>query len=273
MKAMAQFALLIAIAAAALYGLVLAWLWFKQERLLFFPEPLPAAHRLAKEPDVHEVTVPVDGATLSVLHLKLPDPKGVVFFLHGNAGNLEGWFSRPDWYRQANFDLVMPDYRAYGKSAGRIESEEQLRADVAAVWAHFAPAYHGRKVVIYGRSLGSGLAAGLAARLSEARRPPQLTMLVSPYSSIRALTREVYPWVPPALLRYPLDTEAFIGRIRGELVLVHGERDTLIRLHHPQRLQALAPHARLHVIPGAGHNDLQEHPAYERMLLQELARL
>jgi pimeloyl-ACP methyl ester carboxylesterase len=271
-KALAQLALTIGIASAALYLLVLAWLWFKQESLLFFPEPLPAAHRLAKEPDVHEVTVGVPGAQLSVLHLKLPNPRGVVFFLHGNAGNLEGWFTRTDWYRRANYDLVMPDYRGYGKSTGRIESETQLRADVAAVWSHFAPAYEGKSIVIYGRSLGSGLAAGLAAQLSDAGRPPALTMLVSPYSSIRALTREIYPWVPPALLRYPLDTEALIGRIQGGLVLVHGERDELIRLPHAQRLHARVPHARLHVIAGGAHNDLQEQADYERMLQRELGR-
>ena len=78
--------------AALLYAAVLALLWFGQERLIFQPEPLPPDTPLASAPDVHERVVEVPGARLSVLELRLPDPKGVVFFLHGNAGNLASWF-------------------------------------------------------------------------------------------------------------------------------------------------------------------------------------
>src|SRR5512147_563028 len=133
--------------AAALYAAVLALLWFGQERLIFLPTPLAADHRLAREPDVHERFVEVDGARLSVLELRLPDPKGVVFFLHGNAGNLASWFVNAGFYRQANYDLVMLDYRGYGKSSGRIESEAQLHADVRAVWREVAPRYAGKRMV------------------------------------------------------------------------------------------------------------------------------
>lgn len=89
-------------------GALLALLW-SQERLLFHPIALDPARTLAAEPDVHERTVDVPGARLSMLELRLPDPKGVVFFLHGNAGNLESWFVNTAVYRQANFDLVMVD--------------------------------------------------------------------------------------------------------------------------------------------------------------------
>jgi uncharacterized protein len=259
--------------ALALYALMIAFLWLKQESLMFFPVPLPANYRLAQDPDVHERTVDVDGARLSVLHLQLPDPKGVVFFLHGNAGNLAGWFSNADFYRQANFDLVMPDYRGFGKSTGHIRSARQLREDVRAVWEKVAPQYHGKRVVLYGRSLGTALAADLAEQLSAAGRAPDLTVLVSPYSSIRELSAEYYPWVPSALLRYPLDTAHHLKGIAGPVLLVHGENDALIRLHHARRLQQVLPSARLLLLPGAGHNDLHEHPLYRRELRQALAAL
>jgi len=249
----------------------LAWsaataaLWFKQEALLFHPEPLPADTRLATEPDVHERFVDVPGARLSVLELRLPQPKGVVFFLHGNAGNLQSWFTNTEFYRRAGYDLVMLDYRGFGKSTGRIESEAQLHADVAAVWRDVATRYAGRRVVIYGRSLGTGLAAQLAADVQ-----PDLTVLVSPYASIAGLAREHYPWVPPQLLRYPLRTDLLVPRLRGALLLVHGDRDEVIPFDESRKLHALAPQARLVRVAGGGHNDLHRLPAYQQAVADAL---
>ncbi|WP_298828194.1 alpha/beta fold hydrolase [uncultured Piscinibacter sp.] len=243
--------------ASLLYAALLALLWVGQERLIFLPTPLPQTQSLAREPDVHERFVDVDGARLSVLELRLPDPKGVVFFLHGNAGNLASWFVHADFYRRANYDLVMLDYRGYGKSSGRIESEAQLHADVRAVWQQVAPRYAGRRIVFYGRSLGTGLAAALAAQVQ-----PDLTLLVSPFESMSALARQHYPWVPPALLRYPLRTDERIGRIRTPVLLLHGDRDELVPLAHSLALRERAPGARLVVVPGAGHNDLHQFKPY-----------
>ncbi len=258
--------------ALAIYAAALGWLWFQQEKLLFAPTVLPAGLSLARAPDLHEVAIDVPGARLSALHLRLPNPKGVVFFLHGNGGSLENWFVNPAYYRRANYDLFMIDYRGYGKSTGRIESEAQLRADVRAAWAAVAPQYTGRKVVIYGRSLGSGLAAGLSAELSTSRAP-DLTVLVSPYTSMAALTAEHYRWVPQLLLRYPLRTDQLVGRIHGPLLLIHGELDPLIAPHHSDALKRLAPHATVLRIAGAGHNDLQEFDAYLEGYARALAAL
>ncbi len=244
-----------------LYGAALAWLWLRQERLLFAPEVLAAGHVLAKAADIHELTIDVPGARLSALHLRLPNPKGVVFFLHGNGGSLNTWFVNPEYYRKANFDLFMIDYRGYGKSTGQIESEAQLHADARAAWDTVAPRYAGLRRVVYGRSLGTGLAARLAADLS-ASRPPDLTVLVSPYSSMADLALHHYRWVPQAILRYPMRTTEVISRIRGPLLLIHGAQDPLIDPGHSDALHALAPHASIARIAGAAHNDLQDFDEY-----------
>jgi pimeloyl-ACP methyl ester carboxylesterase len=244
-------------------GLVYA----RQESLLFAPEPLAADHVFAW-PQVEEVRIPVDGASLSALHLKLPDPKGVVFFLHGNAGNLASWFVNVDFYRRADFDLFMIDYRGYGKSTGSIRSEAQLRADVDAAWQLIAARYEGRRKVIYGRSLGTALAAGLAARVR-----PDLTVLVSPYWSMTELARLHYPHLPVWLLRYTLSTFEDLARIDGPVLLMHGDRDPLIPIGHSERLQAVARSARLVRIEGAAHNDIQDFDQYRALLAAELAKL
>ncbi|MFT3817748.1 MAG: alpha/beta fold hydrolase [Rubrivivax sp.] len=262
-------ALLIAAAlAGGGYLALLALLWWGQERLLFQPVPLPAAHRFDFGADVQERWFEVPGARLSALHLQLPAPKGLVFYLHGNAGNLQSWFVDPDFWRRANFDLLMIDYRGYGKSSGRIGSQAELQADARAALAAVLPRYAGKRLVILGRSLGSGLAADLAAEVQ-----PDLTVLVSPYLSLQALAGEIYPWVPGALLRYPLRSDQWLPRIRGPVLLIHGQRDELIPPSHTERLAALAPQARVLKLPGAGHNDLQQFQAYLDGLRGALDRL
>ena len=241
----------------AAYGALLVALWFGQERLLFAPDVLPASHRFTVEPDVHELWIDVPGARLNALHLRLPKPDGVVFFLHGNGGNLESWFVNAGFYRQANLDLFMIDYRGYGKSSGRIESQDQLEADVRAAWAAVAPRYAGQRRVIYGRSLGSGLAATLAVEVQ-----PELTVLVSPFESMAAMASEHYPWVPSAVLRYPMRTDLALPQIRGPVWMAHGELDALIPPRHAERLLVRQPRARLLRVAGAGHNDIQEFDTY-----------
>ena len=246
-----------ALLALGLYAALLALLWWGQERLLFQPRALPADHRFELPPDVQEKWIEVPGARLNALHLRLPHPDGVVFFLHGNGGNLESWFINTGYYRRLNLDLYMIDYRGYGKSSGSIRSQAELEADVRQAWAGIAPQYAGLRRVIYGRSLGTGLAADLAAEVQ-----PDLTVLVSPYTSMLELAREHYPWVPSAVLRYPLRTDLALPRLRGPVLLVHGGRDSLIPPSNSERLKALAPQARLLRVPEAGHGDIHQFPAY-----------
>ena len=217
----------------------------------------------------HAYEAAPDATRLHALHLKRPAPDGFVFYLHGNAGNLEGWFVNLDFWRRLNLDVFMLDYRGYGKSGGRVTSEVQLHDDVRAAWDQVASAYDGKRRIVFGRSLGTALAARLAADVQ-----PDLTVLVSPYESLAALAREHYAWVPSALLRYPLRTDEAVARLPGPLLLLHGEHDELIAPHHSDHLLAKAPpaaRARLVRIPGAGHNDLQQFDAYLDALATELA--
>lgn len=245
----------------ALVGL-LAW---KQEWLIFRPHTLPEAWVFDKGADVHERWIEVPGGRLNALHLKRPAPDGVVFFLHGNGGSLEGWFSSLELYRRANFDLFMIDYRGYGKSPCCITSEAHLHADVRAAWQAIAPEYAGRARVLFGRSLGTGLAARLAAEVQ-----PEALILASPFESLAALAREHYPWVPQAVLRYPLDTAASLAQVASPTWLLHGTDDRLIGIAHARRLLPQARQGRLVAIEGAGHNDLQRFAPYRAAIEEAL---
>ncbi|HET6827675.1 MAG TPA: alpha/beta fold hydrolase [Ramlibacter sp.] len=269
----AIFSASVLLAVGTVYAAAVGWLYFWQERLLFEPDPLPADESVTTDADTCELWVEVPGARLSAAHLKLPAPRGVFFFLHGNSGNLKKWFVELDAFRQAGFDVVMFDYRGFGKSSGQIESEEQLRADVLAVWEHFAPLYQGKRVVISGQSLGTGLAAGLAAHLCAAGQAPDLTLLVSPYSSMRALAAELYPWVPSQVLRYPLHTVEHAAKLLGPVMLIHGDKDELIPIHHSEALCNVMRSAQLLRVDGAGHSDVHQFPSVRKALQAALGRL
>ena len=252
---------------ALVWALLVALLWWRQEWLIFRPHTLPADWVFDQGPDVHERWIEVPGGRLNALHLKLPTPDGVVFFLHGNGGSLEGWFGNLDVYRRANLDLFMIDYRGYGKSPCCITSEAQLHADVRAAWQAIAPAYAGKARVFYGRSLGTGLAAVLAAEVQ-----PELTILGSPYHSMAALAEEHYPWVPKAVLRYPLATAEALPRVTTPVLMLHGTQDRLIDISHARRLQALRPQTTLVEIEGAGHPDVARFEAYRAAVAAALAQ-
>lgn len=269
----AIFSASVLLAVGAVYAAAVGWLYVWQEQLLFEPDPLPPDEPICDAPDTHEFFIDVPGARLSVAHLKLADPRGVFFFLHGNSGNLKKWFVELDAFREANFDVVMFDYRGFGKSSGEIESEAQLRADVSAVWQHFAPKYEGKRVVISGQSLGTSLAAGLAAQLCAAGHAPDLTMLVSPYSSMRALAAELYPWVPRQVLRYPLHTLEHAAKLMGPVMLIHGSKDELIGIHHSEALCSAMHSAQLLRVDGAGHSDVHQFPSVRKALQAALGRL
>jgi len=269
----AIFSASVLLAIGTVYAAAVGWLYFWQERLLFEPDPLPADEPITAGEDTHEFFIEVPGARLSVAHLKLENPRGVFFFLHGNSGNLKKWFTELDAFRQANFDVVMFDYRGFGKSSGEIESEEQLRADVNAVWEHFAPMYAGKRVVISGQSLGTGLAAGLAAHMCAAGHAPDLTLLVSPYSSMKALAAELYPWVPIRVLRYPMLTLEHAAKLLGPVMLIHGEKDELIGIHHSEALCKTMRSAQLLRVDGAGHSDVHQFPSVRKALQAALGRL
>lgn len=273
----ALFSASVLLAIGAIYAGAIGWLYFRQERLLFEPDLLQPDDPICADPDTREFFIDVPGARLSVAHMVRPNPRGVFFFLHGNSGNLKKWFVELDAFRQANFDVVMFDYRGFGKSSGQIESEEQLHADVSAVWEHFAPFYQGKRVVISGQSLGTGLAAGLAAKLSSAGHAPDLTLLVSPYSSMRALAAELYPWVPTQVLRYPLHTLEHAAKLLGPVMLIHGDKDELIPIRHSEELCTAMGKgkckAELLRVTGAGHSDVHQFPTVRKALLSALGRL
>lgn len=250
----------------SLYAMFLIYLYVVQEDLMFSGTKLPSEHHFDFDVPFREINVLVDGAKINSLLFRQPNPRGLVFFLHGNRGNLETWTNNVEFYQRINYDMFMLDYRGYGKSTGQIDSESQLHNDIRAAWDLISPNYDNKPIVIYGRSLGAALAVKLAKDVRS-----DLVILVSPFSSMLAMAKSQYPLVPSSILRYPLRNDEVIPDINTPIILMHGDKDTFIPISHSYELQALAkPSTKLLVIQGANHSDILDHDSYIKELTDAL---
>jgi pimeloyl-ACP methyl ester carboxylesterase len=171
-----------------------------------------------------------------------------------------------EFYRQANYDLFIFDYRGYGKSTGKIKSQAQAENDVRIAWDFIAPQYKDKPVVIYGRSIGSALATELARQVN-----PALLVLVSPFTSMVDIAKQRYPFAPSWLLRYPFETNKIIQNVSSEVLLIHGDEDDFIPIIHSQKLQQLTQKpSSLLVISGADHSNIHHFDTYINGLIKAL---
>jgi alpha-beta hydrolase superfamily lysophospholipase len=169
-------------------------------------------------------------------------------------------------FTSRGYDILIPDYRGFGKSTGTISSEKQQLADGLAVYGYLKKSYPEGRIILYGRSIGTGIAT-FVARSGK----PRMLILESPFFSLADLASHHYPLLPKALissvLKYPFRTNIWITEVACPVCLIHGTGDEIIPFDASTRLERLikAPH-KLIRIEGGGHNNLSDYGAYDREL-------
>ena len=237
----------------ALGWLVLVGLLAVQERrLIFFPTRTLAAAPADVGLRAEELSITAaDGVTLHGWWIEGPGDRVLIWY-HGNAGNIGDRLHNARWFvDRLGVDVVLVDYRGYGRSEGTPD-EEGLYLDGLAIYdAVAARPVRADDIVLFGRSLGGAIAVETALR-----RPAGALVLESVFRSVPALAREHYWFVPSAVVRTRMDNLSKMARVRTPTLVLHGDRDGIVPLSHGRRLfEAAASTARLHVIEGAGHND------------------
>jgi pimeloyl-ACP methyl ester carboxylesterase len=240
--------------------------YFRQENMIFYPEALPPNFQYSFPARFDEVTLSVDGAAINALHFKTDNPKGVIIYFHGNAGNLRGWGEVALDFTRLSYDVLIPDYRGYGKSTGKIRSEEMLHRDAAVAYNYLKERYLENQITIYGRSIGTGIAVYLAKDAM-----PRILILESPMFNMRDLARHHYPFMPSWLvgliLKYPMRTDLWIADVPCPVYLFHGTEDDVVPYNSSERLlKLIRTQSRLFTIPGGGHNNLSDLPLYHEEL-------
>jgi len=234
------------------------------DRFIFFPEKLSRTTSFDLGPDDRELTISTeDGEELSGILFTAPRPKGVILYFHGNAGSLSSWRYVSGDIVPKGFDILIIDYRGYGKSTGKI-SEEGLYRDAEASYEQLRSL--GRKedeIIVYGRSLGTGVAVHLATT-----RKIRALVLEAPFTTLPDLASHLLPIPVPAFyIPYRFDNLGRAPAVKVPTLLFHGTRDELIPPEHSRKiLDALTCEKKLVLVKGGEHNDLSSFPEYHEAL-------
>lgn len=250
-----------------------AVLYLLQEQLIFLRPPLADGdrHQVGLLPDTTEIRITAyDGTRLHgwLRHTtEAPRPRGLVIYFGGNAEEVSAQMH--DAPMLAPWSVAAVNYRGYGLSEGR-PSEAALTADALVIydWLAKRKDIDADRIVVFGRSLGSGVAVQLAAS-----RPVRAVMLVSPFDSLRSIARKQYFFVPVSLLlKHPFDSQAHAAGIEAPLLVLAGEHDTLIPPRYSRRLHDAWPGSKQWVlVPDADHNDIHTWPGYWPAMREFLA--
>ncbi len=243
-----------------IYVLICVSVYFVQEKLIFRPAALPEDHVFKFEGDWEEIWLDAaDSARVNGVLFRQRSPGGVVYFLHGNAYNIERVTSFWKATRSNGYDMLAIDYRTYGKSTGPL-SMEGIYKDAEAGWQYLSEQYGSDKIVLYGASLGTGIATHIARS-----HPPRKLILQAPYTSIEDIARERYPWLPVRLLlEYPFPSVDNLKGLPSEVLILHGTEDRIIPYAHGKAMAEAAHSASLITLVGAGHNNLLGRPGFHQ---------
>lgn len=239
--------------AGAVYGGAVLLMYVFQDRLLYFPTEehigTPTHVGLSYE-DVWLETN--DGERLHAWWVPAGAPRGTVLFCHGNAGNISGRLHSIDLFHRLSLNVLIFDYRGFGRSTGS-PSEEGIYRDVEAAFRHTTEerGIPAEEIVLFGRSLGGAPAAWLAAR-----EPAAALILESAFTSLPALAQELYPIFPARhLARSSFNTIDRLPEVEMPVLVIHSREDELIPYEHGRRLYEAAREPRVFYELEGGHSE------------------
>ncbi|HMF73464.1 MAG TPA: alpha/beta fold hydrolase [Flavitalea sp.] len=255
--------------AAGLYIIICLLLYFFQEKLIFFPQKLDKGYKFDFGQKFEEIEIKTnDNKLLSGILFKANNSKGVIFYLHGNAGSISSWGKVSKTYTDLNYDVFILDYRGYGKSEGSIDGQSQFFQDIQIVYDELGKKYKEDRIVVLGYSIGTGLAAKVASTNN-----PRLLILQAPYYSLADMMRHTYPIIPTFILKYKFETNNYIKDCKMPIVIFHGDHDEVIYYGSSIKLrEEFRKQDTLITLVGQGHNGMTDNSDYKIEIQKVLAR-
>jgi len=248
----------IGLIALCLYVGLAAVLYFAQRSLMYFPETIHTTPAQAGLPEAQEVPLTTsDGEHIIAWHVAPSADKPVILYFHGNGGALRYRVERFKKLIADGIGIVALEYRGYGGSSGS-PSETGLIADAEAAYAFAAARYPVRQIVLWGESLGAGVAVAVAAE-----KPVGRVILEAPFTSAAAVGARHYWYMPVRLLmKDQFRSDERIGKVTAPLLILHGVQDQVVPYALGERLFELANKPK-HIVRflDGGHEDLDQNGA------------
>ena len=240
------------------YGGVLALMYVFQRSLMYFPDRSRTPPAAAGLPQAEEVTLKsADGESLIAWFVPPQGDKPLIIYFHGNGGALNLRADRFRWLTRDGFGLLGLSYRGYGGSTGS-PTETGMLLDAAAAYDFAAARFPAQRIVLWGESLGTGVAVALAAE-----RPIAGLILDAPFTSTADIGASAYPFIPVRLfIKDSFRSDERIGGVKAPLLVLHGEMDSIVPVRFGEKLFALANEPKQMVrFPSGGHVNLDDHGA------------
>lgn len=240
-------------------------LYYLQDYMLFKPETLPKDFEFYYEnQNIKEYNLETrDGAVINgIRFFPKGESKGIVLYLKGNSKSIKGWGKFAVDFTRHGYNVLMVDYRGFGKSTGR-RSQKAIKRDLQEVYNKIKELTTEDRIILYGRSLGSGFAAKLASMNN-----PKMLVLDAPYYSLTKVTARYAPFMPlSVLLKYPLPTYKWLKYVQCPIHIIHGTNDKLIPFKTSLKLSKVNPkRTKLHAVIGGGHKNLNNFESYHKMI-------
>ena len=246
------------------YILVIAGIYGLQKYIIFQPSTLAKNHKFVFENPFEEFFIKTsDEETLNVLLFKTNLPrKGLVLYFHGNADNLQRWGKYHSDFTSRGYDIVMPDFRGFGKSTGKAE-EMKIFEDAQFIYNWVLEKYDDNEIIIYGRSLGCAVASNLATKVEA-----QKVILETPFFNVNDLMRQ-----NSSILYFPFDfkynfpNNEHIAKIKEPIYIFVGTKDWVVPNKSSEQLKiVLKPSDQYIEIEGGGHKNLNTFKKYHEEL-------
>ena len=252
-----------------LYIMLVSFLTFFQEKFIFLPTQIPLDYTYTFTVPFEEFFLEAkDGAQLNAIHFKVANPKGVILYFHGNAGDLSRWGIITSEFTKYQYDVIVMDYRTYGKSFGKL-NEKNLYADAQLFYDYTKERFQESEIILYGRSLGTSFATRLAAENN-----PNLLILEAPFYNLKSVAKRKFPYLPVGLLtKYHFMSNEYIQSVQCKTVIIHGAKDQVVPFSSGKKLfENTNPRTdNLFIeIPEGEHNNLSKFNEYIKVIDQLL---
>ncbi|MCB9758572.1 MAG: alpha/beta hydrolase [Alphaproteobacteria bacterium] len=253
------------VAGGVVYGLIVAGMALAEPKLVFHPPDLSedALAALAQQAGAREIRVQAEDGT-GLYGWRLGQGPRLALLFNGNGSSVAGYGPRYARFVKAGFEVLHVNYRGYPGSEGA-PAEAGLRMDARAAWAEARRTHDPQDIVVFGKSLGGGVAVGLVAGLPPEEKPRAL-LLESTFTAAVDVAAHAYPWLPVRwVMRNRFDSLSRAGSLGVPTVLVHGDADAVIPAGQSRRLGEAIPGSTLIIVPGGDHNgDMMAYgPAWE----------